>query len=416
MHSSVEAVSIGFFLTVAEIGERVVPGKGSAVGPSRGVRGGVLRAGVARGGGAGESCQGRRAWQDECRFHNRNPQSHMALNRDGLLSYVWVVNTLRPRRPSTSEATSRALTCQGQPTCRQLTRPEGLPFASHLPAQQVHDACRSLGTRFRDRLFSPALTLWTFLSQCLDADHSCRQAVTRLLAWRTAAGRPRCSTNTGAYCKARRRLPEAVLTRLTRDTGAAVLGGAAQPWLWKGRVVKVADGTGVSMPDTPANQAEYPQPCSQKPGCGFPLLRLVVVFSLAVGTVLDAALGRYHGPGTGEQSLFRSLWEGFAGGDVLLGDRNFCSYWVVAGARSRGVDVVLRLNASWAKGLRACQRLGPGERRMWLRKPASGVADQGGLCGGCGGVVDSLRRGARAPEGLPDEGPGGGDDARGPGG
>jgi hypothetical protein len=267
------------------------------------------------------------------------------------------------------EATSGALTCQVQQTCRQLARHEGLPFASHLPAQQIDDTCRQLGVRFRDRLWTPAVTLWTFLSQCLDADSSCRQAVNRLLAWRTAAGLPRCSTNTGAYCKARRRLPEAVLAQLARDTGAAALGRAAQPWLWQGRVVKVADGTGLSMPDTDANQAEYPQPSSQKPGCGFALLRLVVVFSLAVGTVLDAALGRHQGVGTGEQSLFRSLGEGFEGGDVLLGDHNFCSYWVVAAARARDVDVVVRLNAGWAKGLGACQRLGPGERRMWLKRP-----------------------------------------------
>jgi hypothetical protein len=260
------------------------------------------------------------------------------------------------------------LTHQARSACRQLARREGLPFAAHLPAAQVHDACRQLGCRFRDRLFSPAVTLWTFLSQCLDADPCCRQAVTRLHAWRTAAGLPRCSTNTGAYCRARGRLPEAVLARLARDSGAA-LTGAAAAWRWQGRAVKVADGTGLSMPDTPANQAAYPQPRSQRPGCGFPLLRLVVIFSLAVGTVLGAALGRYHGQGTGEQSLFRSLWEIFQAGDVLLADRNFCSYWVAAAARARGADVVLRLNASWARDLRFCQRLGPGERRMRRTRP-----------------------------------------------
>jgi hypothetical protein len=268
-----------------------------------------------------------------------------------------------------AHATHRPLTRQARHTGRQLVATAGLPFATHLPAAQVHDVCRRHGTRFRDRLFSPAVTLWTFLSQCLDADSSCRQALTRLLAWRTAAGLPRCSTNTGAYCKARARLPEAVLAQLTRDTGAAARDRAAAGWLWKGRAVKVADGTCLSMPDTPANQEAYPQPPSQKPGCGFPLLRLVVVFSLAVGTVLDAALGRYQGKGTGEQTLFRSLWDGFAAGDVLLGDRNFCSYWVVAGARARGADVVLRLNAAWAKDLRSCRRLGHGERQMRLKRP-----------------------------------------------
>src|SRR6266851_1580079 len=131
------------------------------------------------------------------------------------------------RRPSMAHATPRPLTRQARNTCQQLARREGLPFAQHLPAEQVRDVCRQHGTRFRDRLFSPAVTLWTFLSQCLDADHCCRQAVTRLLAWRTAVGLPRCSTNTGAYCKARGRLPEAVVAQRARDTGRATHDGAA---------------------------------------------------------------------------------------------------------------------------------------------------------------------------------------------
>jgi hypothetical protein len=225
---------------------------------------------------------------------------------------------------------------------RQLHQAHGLPFAEHLPADLIHRTAHQLGLCFRERIFTPAVTLWTFLSQVLDHDHSCRQAVARLLAFRSARGLRPCSPDTGAYCKARGRLPEPLLRELTRDTGRRAAEQAPAAWLWKGRPVKVVDGTGLSMPDTPANQQAYPKSQKLPAGVGFPLLRLVVVFSLAAGTVLEAALGRRSGPGTGEQSLFRGLWEQFRPGDVLLADRLYGDFFTLARARQRGVDVVTR--------------------------------------------------------------------------
>jgi hypothetical protein len=269
-----------------------------------------------------------------------------------------------------THATPQRLSSQA----RQLARRDGLPFAQHLPARQVHDLCRQLGQSFRDRLYSPAVTVWTFLSQCLDADHSCRQAVTRLCAWRVAAGLPPCSTNTGAYGRARGRLSEAVLARLARDTGAAELARAPAAWRWKGRRVKVVDGTGLSLPDTPANQQAFPQPRSPKPGCGFPLLRLLVVFSRAVGTARQAALGRHAGAGTGEQDLLRSLGEQFAAGDVLPGGRNFCTDWVLPRPR----------RAAWT---RCCGCARPGSR------PCRAASAWGTPSGGCAWSSPGGRRG-----------------------
>ena len=177
-------------------------------------------------------------------------------------------------------------------TQRQLLAQREFPFADHLPAEKIHDVCRVLGHTFRERIYTPAVTLWTFLSQVFDPDHSCRQAVARLLAYRVSQGLAPCSADTGAYCRARARLPEELLAALTRRTGAHVTTQAQAEWLWKGRRVKVVDGTGLSMPDTPENQRDYPKSATWPPGVGFPLLRLVVVFSLAVGTVLEAARGR----------------------------------------------------------------------------------------------------------------------------
>jgi hypothetical protein len=254
-------------------------------------------------------------------------------------------------------------------TCRQLQHHEGLPFAEHLPADTIHTALRRLGGVFRQQIYTPAVTLWLFLSQLLDPDPSCRQAVARLLAWRTAQGLTPCSPENSAYCKARARLPEQLLARLTRDSGRDALEQAESSWLWKGRRVKVVDGTCLSMPDTPENQACYPQPRSQKPGVGFPMLRLVVVFALAVGTALDAAFGPYRGKGTGELSLFRSLQEQLQPDDVLLADRYYCTYWEVTAALARGADVVLRWHDHTAINFRTGRRLGPGDKLICWRRP-----------------------------------------------
>jgi hypothetical protein len=176
---------------------------------------------------------------------------------------------------------------------QHYTQAPGLPFADLLPTHQVEQVLRDLGLACRRRLFSPLVTLWVFLSQVLDPDHSCRAAVARFLAWRAGRGLASCSAHAGAYCKARGRLPEGVLTQLTRATGRQIQDQAPKEWRWQGRTLKVVDGSTVSMPDTTANQKAFPQSRSQKPGIGFPIARLVVLFSLVVGTALDAAVGPY---------------------------------------------------------------------------------------------------------------------------
>jgi hypothetical protein len=253
---------------------------------------------------------------------------------------------------------------------QQLALAPTLPFADLLPAEEVAQALDAETVTFRDRLFSPLVTLWVFLSQVLDPDHSCRAAVARFLAWRTGRGLPPCSANAGAYCKARGRLPEGVLARLTRSTGRQLQDQAPPQWRWNGRPVKVADGTTVSMPDTADNQKEFPQSRTQKPGVGFPLARLVVLFSLTVGTVLDAALGRYRGKQTGETALFHTLQHNLEPGDILLADRYFGSYWELALARQRGADMVCRLHQRRSVDFRRGRRLGPEDHVVVWAKPA----------------------------------------------
>jgi hypothetical protein len=251
----------------------------------------------------------------------------------------------------------------------QFAQSDHLPFADILTAERLEQALREEGAHWREAIYTPALTLWAFLSQIISADGSCRATVARVLAWLVSRGESPCSPKTDPYCKARQRLPESLMHRLVRETGHDLHQRSRAAWLWKGRRVKIADGTMVSMPDTPANQNAYPQPDSQKPGLGFPLLRVVVVFCLACGTVLDAALGRYQGKQLGENSLLRTIADVLQPDDVLLADRYYGGWFDVALWQQRQVDVVVPLHQLRRCDLRRGRRLGPHEHVVCWPKP-----------------------------------------------
>lgn len=251
---------------------------------------------------------------------------------------------------------------------RQFAQGSGLPFSEVLSAGMVGRVFGELGVLFRERIFTPATTLWMLLSQVISPDGSCRDAVMRLVAFRASRGEKPCSPRTGNYCKARKRLPEKALSRLTQETAARMDEDVPGEWRWHGREVKVVDGTTASMPDTPANQRAFPQPKSQKPGLGFPLVRLVCLFSLTTGAALDAALGPCRGKGKGELSLFRKLRARLQSGDVLLGDRHYCAYFDIAGWLRAGVDFVGRVHQARSVDFRRGKRLSKSERLVeWTR-------------------------------------------------
>lgn len=261
------------------------------------------------------------------------------------------------------------LQCQIDLLRKRFLQSSGLPFAGVLSTETIAAAVCGDPDSADEPVYTPAVTLWMFLSQVLDGRQPCRQAVARLLSWRTLQGQAACSPRTGGYCKARQRLPEEGLRQLTRHTGVRLQQQACGTWLWKGRPVKLADGTLVSLPDTPDNQREYPQPDGHQPGLGFPVIRLVVLIGLATGAVLEAALGRYCGKGTGELSLFRQIWHALKPGDVLLADRLFCSYFEVALLAGRGVDVVVPRHQSRRSDFRTGTRLGPRDHVIRWSKP-----------------------------------------------
>lgn len=244
-----------------------------------------------------------------------------------------------------------------------------LYFAALLPRDRILKAVTAARSFWQGWVYTPAVTVWVFLAQCLSPDHSCRDAVARLIAWRVARGQEPCSAETGGYCTARNDLPEEALHALARDTGKQVEDESPGTWLWHGRKVRVVDGSTVTMPDTPANQAAYRQQKSQKPGCGFPLARILVIFSLSAGTVLEAAIGKYKGKQTGENSLFRQLYSTLTEGDMVLADRYFSGWFDIALLRQRGVDIVVRKHQLRPTDFRTGERLGKEDHLVVWSRP-----------------------------------------------
>lgn len=258
----------------------------------------------------------------------------------------------------------------------------GLPFSEVLSEEEIQGAFDEEGVSFasdEESVYTPQLTLWAFLSQVLHKgeQRSCLAAVSRVIVLLVALGRGPCAKNSGAYCRARARLPEVVLERLTLRVAQGCEARVPRPWLWHGRHVKLADGTTVSMPDTEANQAVYPQQSTQKEGLGFPIARLVVLLSLATAMVSGMAIGPYSGKETGEMALMRELFGQLEADDILLTDRYFCSYFMIAMLLAMGVDFVARLHHARKTDLCRARRLGKHDYLItWARPPKPDWMDQ----------------------------------------
>lgn len=265
-----------------------------------------------------------------------------------------------------------------------LLQNEGLPFADVLTEAAIQEAFEQEGVVCADadddeQVYTPAITLWAFLSQVLHTKQlrSCTAAVARVVTLLVVLGRKPCSANTGAYCRARGRLPELVLQRLVYQIADGCEQRVPKDWLWCGRNVKLVDGTTVSTADTPENQAAWPQPTTQEAGLGFPLVRMVVLFSLATGLLSGLALGPYAGKETGEPALLRELREQLQPGDVLLADRYYCSYFMIALLLEWGIDIVTRLHQRRRADFRRGQCLGPADHLVeWTRPPKPSWMDQ----------------------------------------
>ncbi len=268
------------------------------------------------------------------------------------------------RAPRSTVATLRAQAAgddglsQLQAACGQL-----IPTRAFEPT--------ATGANSRERVFSLQVTFWAFLSQVLTPGAACRQVVRKVQAWWAAHGQADLDPNTSAYCQARARLPLSQLETVHDDLAARLQRNVTADQHWCGRAVKIVDGTNVSMPDTAANQKEYPQQASQTPGCGFPMMKLVGLFCLASGALLRVARATLH---VHESQLFCQLWPWLQPGDIVLADRGFCAFATLASLRARGVDSVMRLHQARPADFRRGHRLGTNDRQVVWSKPVQRTA------------------------------------------
>jgi len=244
-------------------------------------------------------------------------------------------------------------------------------FFNLLTCDALLNKVESLLPEHRERLYPPTETLSMFLAQAMGSDRSCRNIVNQTAVQKVAIGLPPGSTFTGGYCKARKRLPKDLISQVTCEVGHMIDQHIPVNWRWKKRRVRLIDGTTVTMPDTPENQAVFPQQGAQKPGLGFPISRLVAVTCLASGSLLNVAIGRFNGKGSDEQTLLRSIQNTFEAGDIVMGDAFFATYFFIMDMQAKGVDIVMEQNGARKRSTdfrRGC-KLGKKDHLIIINKP-----------------------------------------------
>jgi len=244
-------------------------------------------------------------------------------------------------------------------------------FFNLLTSPELLSTVEALIPEHRERQFPPTETLSMFLAQALNQDRSCQKAVNDAAVKRLIGGLPLISTATGGYCRARQRLPLAVVSALARQTGQLIQGQIPAQWRWEDRQVYLIDGTTVTMPDTQANQAAYPQQGGQKPGLGFPICRLLGVTCLSSGAIVNASIGSFSGKGSDEQTLLRNVLDTFMAGDCVLGDAFFGTYFLLNALCNKGVDALFEQMGARKRvtDYRKGKSLGTKDHLLTLSKP-----------------------------------------------
>jgi hypothetical protein len=238
----------------------------------------------------------------------------------------------------------------------------GLPFSEILSAERIERIFAKHGCRFGQHgVYTTAIMVWSFLSQVLrdGKEASCQSAVARVVSYYEQAGLDSPTQDTGDYCRARAKLSEAALHELSGEVTEDLEQAADASWLWKDKHhAKLIDGFTFTMPDTPKNQARYPQSKSQKRGVGLPIARAVAIVSLATACVMDLAMGPYKGKETGESALLRSMLASLATGDIAVMDRYYCSFMMIALLGRQGTHTCARKHHLRHSDFRRGRRLG----------------------------------------------------------
>ncbi|MBM4091955.1 MAG: IS4 family transposase [Planctomycetes bacterium] len=250
---------------------------------------------------------------------------------------------------------------------------EGLPFSRILSAERIERVFAKHGCLFgRHGIYTAAIMVWSFLSQVLrdGKEASCQAAVARVVSHCQEVGLAAPTSDTGDYCRARAKLSEPAIHALSCEIAADMEEAADETWLWKGRLhAKLIDGFTFTMPDTPKNQAKYPQSAAQEPGVGLPIARAVAILSLATACVMDLAVGPYKGKETGEPALFRSMLGSLTSGDIAVADRYYCSFMMIALLLAKHIHTCARKHQLRHSDFRRGQRLGKYDHLITWTRP-----------------------------------------------
>ena len=266
-------------------------------------------------------------------------------------------------------ATTRQLLNDAPELLRQFAQTEEDELSSILTQLDL-EVFHNENTK-RVRKYPACHTLSIFMKQVASENKSCRSALIGDARDNIAVGREKNSTTTGPYCKARKRLLSDSIKSLLKKSGRNLDEATQGKYLWHGRRVILTDGSTLSMPDTPENQAQYPQSKSQQDGLGFPQLRILVFISLGSGAVMNSAVAPCKGKGTGEQALLRSMTSSLQEGDIMLGDANFENYFALTELVSLGIDAVFEKNGARNVDFRTCeQKLGKRDGLFKLTRPS----------------------------------------------
>lgn len=249
-------------------------------------------------------------------------------------------------------------------------------FGAFLPNDvlKINEATHGKGINSREAIFTPTLTFWAFLSQVLSPGSSCRQALTKV---QIACAKLKCKaplSDTSVYCKARHRLPVGDLKRIHQHSARRLETNNPSMDLWKGFRALLVDATGLSMPDTEANQARWPQSSSQAEGCGFPSITMVGLFSYVSGALIEFV----HGTLTEDENvLFYKMKQVLGKGDLIVGDRLYCTYANICWLLEQGAEVVLRKHQKRNSEKGKIEKLGKNDCIVHWRRPHSLGAHSG---------------------------------------
>ena len=212
-------------------------------------------------------------------------------------------------------------------------------FGDFVPMAQLEQ--KESGTNSRKRIYTLNVTFWGFLFQVLSPRTACLEVVRKVQSFCSEKELPLPSANNAAYCKARTKIKDSDLKVIHEKVCEKVEQRVISDQRWKGRDVRVLDGTGITLPDTAENQAKFPQPSIQRKGCGFPVMKVVACFCLASGALLkwvETELKRH------ESRILQQFIGFLKPGDVVLTDRGFSSYGNFATLFNEGIDALMRVH------------------------------------------------------------------------